>query len=172
VPYDTWQCRSPHEQGGGMRCRGTHGSVGALPSREAGSGAVGHMAAPEPSRAGRQGLEPWATWQQWSHPEQGGGIWCHGTHGSAGALPSWKAGSGVVGHMAAPEPSRAGRQDLEPWDTWQNWSPPQLRGEIWNHRTHGSTGAHLIWEARSGVVGHVAVWGCTPCDLSWFEPYM
>jgi hypothetical protein len=43
-----------------------------------------------------------------------------------------------VGHMAAPNlPSREGRAP--------------------SHRTHGSTGAHLSKEARSGATGHVAV---------------
>jgi hypothetical protein len=39
---------------------------------------------------------------------------------------------------------------------WQRQSPPQLRGKVRNHRTCGSAGAHLSWEARSGAIGHVA----------------
>jgi hypothetical protein len=39
----SWQCRSPPEQGGGVRICGARGSVGALLSREAESGAVGHV---------------------------------------------------------------------------------------------------------------------------------
>jgi hypothetical protein len=39
----------PYRAGRRVRCRETHGSAGALPSREAGSRATGHMAAPEPS---------------------------------------------------------------------------------------------------------------------------
>jgi hypothetical protein len=67
--------------------------------------------------------EPRGTWQRWSPPEQGGGVWCRGTHSSVGALPSREAGSGAAGHVAVPEPSRAGRQDLQPWDMWQRRSP-------------------------------------------------
>jgi hypothetical protein len=43
-PQDTWQRRSPPEQGGRVQSRGTRDSVEALPSREAGSEAAGHMA--------------------------------------------------------------------------------------------------------------------------------
>jgi hypothetical protein len=39
----------PPEQGGGVQCRGTRGSDGALLSRKAGSGATRHLVAPEPS---------------------------------------------------------------------------------------------------------------------------
>jgi hypothetical protein len=39
----TWQCQSPSEQGGRIRCHGTHGSAGTLLSREAGHVAV-HLA--------------------------------------------------------------------------------------------------------------------------------
>jgi hypothetical protein len=45
---------------------------GALPSREAGSRAVGHVAAVEPSLVGRQGSKPWYTSQHRSPPEEGG----------------------------------------------------------------------------------------------------
>jgi hypothetical protein len=105
VPWDTWQRRSPSEQGGGVRCRGTRGSARALPSMEAGSGVMGHVAAPEPSRVGRQGPEPCDTWQHRSPPEQGGRVPSRGTRDSVGALPSREAGSGAVGHVAASEPS-------------------------------------------------------------------
>jgi hypothetical protein len=39
-------------------CRGTRDGIGALHSREVGSGAMVHVAAPEPSLAGRRGPEP------------------------------------------------------------------------------------------------------------------
>jgi hypothetical protein len=32
--------------------------------------------------------------------------------------------SSVVGHVVAPEPSLAGRQGPEPWNTWRHQSPP------------------------------------------------
>jgi hypothetical protein len=55
--------RSPLEQGGGVRSRATCGSIGALPSKEVGSRAVGHVAALEAGLTGRQGLEPQRMWQ-------------------------------------------------------------------------------------------------------------
>jgi hypothetical protein len=42
---------------------------------------------------------------------------CRGTRDGTGALPSREVGSGDTGHMAAPEPSLAGRRDPEPRDT-------------------------------------------------------
>jgi hypothetical protein len=74
VPWDTWQRQSRPKQGGRIRSRGTCDSVRALSSREAGSGAARHVAAPEPSQARRQDPEPRDTWQCRSHPEQGGKI--------------------------------------------------------------------------------------------------
>jgi hypothetical protein len=44
---------------------------------------------------------------------------------------------GAVGHVAAPE-------------------LPFQEGRARSHRTHGSAGAHLSKEARSGAEGHVA----------------
>jgi hypothetical protein len=44
MQWDTWRHRSPPEHGGRIQSRGTRGSVGALPSREAESGIVGHVA--------------------------------------------------------------------------------------------------------------------------------
>jgi hypothetical protein len=87
-----------------------------------GSGAVGHVATPEPSLAGRR-------------------AWCHGTRDHVGALPCWEVGSGTaghvvtlepfrvalpcrevgssaMGHVVTPEPCHAGRWGLAPWDTW------------------------------------------------------
>jgi hypothetical protein len=46
--------------------------VAALLSKEVGSEAVKHVAAPEPSQAGRQGPKLWDMWQRRSPPEQGG----------------------------------------------------------------------------------------------------
>jgi hypothetical protein len=37
---------------------------------------------------------------------------------------------GTVRHMAAREPTSAGRRGLEPEDTWQYQSPPQPGGEV------------------------------------------
>jgi hypothetical protein len=52
-------------------------------------------------------------WQCWSSPEQEGGIRSRGACGRTRALPSKEAGSKAVGHVAAPEPSLAGGQDLK-----------------------------------------------------------
>jgi hypothetical protein len=54
-PRDAWRLRSPPEQRGGVRSRGTHGGTGPLLSREAVPRAMGHGAAPVPFRTGR----PW-----------------------------------------------------------------------------------------------------------------
>jgi hypothetical protein len=55
--WDTWQHQNPPQLGGGLRSYGTHGGIRALLSWEAGSGATGHMAAPEPYLAGRRSPE-------------------------------------------------------------------------------------------------------------------
>jgi hypothetical protein len=100
--------------------------------------AVGHVAASESSWAGKWGLMSWDTWQRRSPLEQGVMIWSHGTCGSARAQPeqggkmqnrgtrdsvgtllSMKAWSGAARHVAASEPSRAGRQDPALSGMWQ-----------------------------------------------------
>jgi hypothetical protein len=91
---------------------------------------VEHVIESEPFQAGRQGSEPWGTWQHRSPLEQGGGVRSYVTHGSIGALLSREAGSEAVGHKAAPEPSRAGRQGSEPRGTWQCRSPPEQGGRV------------------------------------------
>jgi hypothetical protein len=53
----------PREWGGRIQSRGTPSSFRALPSREAGSRVVGHMAAPEPSHVGRRGPESLDAWR-------------------------------------------------------------------------------------------------------------
>jgi hypothetical protein len=54
-------------------------------SQEAESGVMGHMAAPELTWSGRQGLELRDTWQCWSSPQQGGEVRGRETHGGAEA---------------------------------------------------------------------------------------
>jgi hypothetical protein len=44
---------------------------------------------------------------------QGGSVWSHGTHDSAGALSRREAGSEATGHMAAPEPTSTEKRDSE-----------------------------------------------------------
>jgi hypothetical protein len=53
-----WRRQSPPGRGDGIRSHGTHDGTGALPSREAGSGAAGRVAVSEPSQTGRQGPVP------------------------------------------------------------------------------------------------------------------
>jgi hypothetical protein len=90
-----------------------------LLGREARSGAMGHAVlrsppleggriqscmthdAPEPSAAGRWGLEQWYTWWRQSPSYQGGGIWSHWTYCSPGAYLGWEAGAGAAGHVTA-----------------------------------------------------------------------
>jgi hypothetical protein len=52
------QCRSPPQSGAEVRSHRTSGSAEAHLSREAGSGVIGHVAAPEPTLAERRGPEP------------------------------------------------------------------------------------------------------------------
>jgi hypothetical protein len=59
-----------------------------------------HVAASEPSQAGRQDPEPRDPWQCRSTPEQGGRIQSRGIRDNIRALPSREAGSGAVGHVA------------------------------------------------------------------------
>jgi hypothetical protein len=65
--WDTCQCWSLPEQGGGVRSHGMCGSIGAPPSWEVGSGAAGHVAAPKPSLAGRRVLELGTHGCAWTH---------------------------------------------------------------------------------------------------------
>jgi hypothetical protein len=72
-------------QKGKNRSRGTRDNVGAHLSKEARSGAVGHVAAPELTSARGRGPGPWDTWQRRSSPQQGGEVQGHGTCGGTGA---------------------------------------------------------------------------------------
>jgi hypothetical protein len=152
-PWGTWQHRSPPEQGGEVRSLVTHGTTGALPSREARSGALRHVVAPEPCQVG-------------------GEVRNHGARGNAGSRFDREAGSRAIGQVAAPEPSRAGRRSPKLCDTWQHQSPPEQGGGVWSRVTRGSIGALLSREAGSGAAGHVAVRGCTFFSLSWLEACM
>jgi hypothetical protein len=73
-------------------------------------GTVGHVAASEPISAGRQGPEPVDTWQRQSPPRSGGEVQSQRTCDSAGAHLSREARSRTAEHMAAPEPTLAGRR--------------------------------------------------------------
>jgi hypothetical protein len=72
-----------------------------------------HVAAPEPSLVGRQGVELQGTWQRQSPPRQGGHVQGHVTCGSARAHLSREARFGAIGHMVVSEPILVGRWGLE-----------------------------------------------------------
>jgi hypothetical protein len=50
----------------------------------------------------------------------------------------------AAGHVAAPEPTSAGRQGPEPYDIWQRQSPSQSGGEVQRHRAHGNAWIHVL----------------------------
>jgi hypothetical protein len=83
-------------------------------------------------------LGEWDTWQHWSSPLE-------------------EAEPRAMGHVAAPEPTSAGRRDPEMRDTWQCWRSRQQGGEVLGHGTCGNTVSHLGREVRSRAVGHVTV---------------
>jgi hypothetical protein len=58
--------------------------------------------------------EPWDTWQRQSSPQLEGEVRRHRTRGSAEAHLNQEARSGAIAHMAAPEPTLAGRRGPEP----------------------------------------------------------
>jgi hypothetical protein len=91
----------------------TRGSAGARFSREVRSGAIGHVAVPEPNSVRRRGLELRGTWQYRSPPQLGGEIRSHRMRGSAGVYLSLEARSRAAGHVAVPEPTSAERRGLE-----------------------------------------------------------
>jgi hypothetical protein len=82
--------------------------------------------------------EPLDTWQRRSPPLLGGNVRSHRTRGSAGAHLSREARSGVIGHMAVLEPTSAERRGLEPQETWQCRSSPQLGGDVQSRMARGS----------------------------------
>jgi hypothetical protein len=92
-------------QKGRAQSRGTRGSTGAYLSKEARSGAEGHMIALELTSVRKRGPGPRDTWQHWSLPLQGGvDTWQHQSS------PLKKAEPGAKGHMVALELTSARRQ--------------------------------------------------------------
>jgi hypothetical protein len=108
-------------------------------------GAVGHVAAPEPTPTGRRGPKTQDTWQHQSPPQPGGEVRSYSTHGSTRTHLSREARSGAIGHVVVPEPTSAVRRGPEPYDTWQRRSPPQSISEVRSYRARGSTGVHHSW---------------------------
>jgi hypothetical protein len=88
-------------RGGRARKHGTRGSTGAHLVREARSGAEGHMAAPELTLSGKQGLELRDTWQHRSSHQQGGEVQGRGTHGGAKAHLCREVWSEAITYVAA-----------------------------------------------------------------------
>jgi hypothetical protein len=103
-PRDMLLHWNPLKRGDRVQSHRSHDSVGAVLSGEAGSRAMEHGAALEPSSTGRRGPELRDTWQHLSPPQLGGGVRSYG-------------------HVLAPEPSLAGRQYSEPWDMWKHVLP-------------------------------------------------
>jgi hypothetical protein len=133
-PRGTWQRRSSPEQGGRVRSCGARGSVGALPSKEAGSSAAGHVTALEPSRAKRRGLELRSTWQRRNPPEQGGRVRSCRACGSTPCSFSWTQGC-IRGYPVCRVPTDfkaslgVAKAMLRHWDEQRIWASgvPQLR---------------------------------------------
>jgi hypothetical protein len=112
------------------------GAVGYVTAPELSSrGGEGHVAALEPTSAGRRGPELRNTWQRRSSPLE-------------------EAEPGAMRHVAAPKPTSAGRRGPELRNAWRRRSLTQQGDEARGHRPRGSTGAHLSKEVRA--VGHVA----------------
>jgi hypothetical protein len=65
-----------------------HGSTGALPYGDTGSGAKGHVAASELTSIGRQGLELRDMWQHQSPPQQGDRLRASGHVAARGYMSS------------------------------------------------------------------------------------
>jgi hypothetical protein len=99
--------------------QGARGGPGAAPGWAAGAGAAGHVAAPELPRAGQRELEPQGTWRPRSCLGLGSGSWSRRSRDGPGAASGRPAGAGAAGHVVAPEPTSAGRQDPELQLTWQ-----------------------------------------------------
>jgi hypothetical protein len=105
----TWQRQSPTSAGRrGPELRNTWQHRSSTLG-EAEPGAMGHVAAPEPTSAGRRGPELRNTWRRRSSTQQGDEARGHGPRGSTEAHLSKEVRPGVAGHVAALEPTSAGR---------------------------------------------------------------
>jgi hypothetical protein len=79
---------------------------------------MGHVTAPEPTLARRRGSELRNTWQRRNSTQQGGEARDHGPRVSTGAHLN-KVRFGTAGHVAAPEPTSAGRCGPKLQLAWQ-----------------------------------------------------
>jgi hypothetical protein len=89
--------------GSDVRSLGTRCGTGAHLSREVRSGATGHVTAPEPTSAKKQGLEPWNMRQCWSSPYPRSKVRSHWTRDGVGAHFDKIARSGAIGHVTTSE---------------------------------------------------------------------
>jgi hypothetical protein len=80
---------------------------------------MGHVATPEPTSVGRQGLELRNVWRCRSSTQQVDEARGHGPRGSTGAHLSKEVRSGAMGHVVAPEPTSAGRCGSKLQLMWQ-----------------------------------------------------
>jgi hypothetical protein len=89
------------------------------PLEEAEPGDIGYVVASKTTSTGRSGLKLRDMWQRRSSPQQRGEVWNHGKDGRTGVHLGREARSGATGHVAATEPTSAGRRGLELYDMWQ-----------------------------------------------------
>jgi hypothetical protein len=106
--WSTWQHRSSLLR---EARPGSRGSVGAHLDREVRSGAEEHVAASEPTSAGRRGSELRNAWWRWSSTQQGNKTRGHGPRDITGAYLSKKVRSEAVGHVVVSKPTSVGRCD-------------------------------------------------------------
>jgi hypothetical protein len=71
-----------------------------------------------------------------------------------------------MGHVAASEPTLAGRRGLELRNTWQRRSSTQQGGVVRGRGARGSSGAQLCRKVWSEITACVAARGCTSYSLS------
>jgi hypothetical protein len=81
------------------------------PLGEVEPGVMRYVTAPEPTSTWRRGPELRNTWRRRSSTQQGGDVRGHGSHGSTGAHFSKEVRSEAARHIAASEPTSAGRCD-------------------------------------------------------------
>jgi hypothetical protein len=88
--WNTWQCWSLPQPGGEVQSHRTCGSVGAHLCEKVRSGAIGHVAALEPTSVE-------------------GEVRSHRICDNARAHPSWEVRSEAIRHVTVPEPTLTGR---------------------------------------------------------------
>jgi hypothetical protein len=130
----------PQPAGGNGVCD----STGALLS---GKRDRGHLAAPEPTSAGRRDPELRNTFQRRSSP-------------------LGEAEPGAMGQVVEPELTSAGRRGPELRNVWWRRSSTRQRGEVRGYGTRDGFGTHLCRDVWSEGTTYVTTRGCTHCYLS------